>query len=1238
MKMKKLLALLLALTFVFSVVSIPATAEADGVETKVAYFSIDSAVTADVIDSAESWLGENTITIDGKLLKDMTFAELSAAEIAAGKLSDYDVLVIPGGDVNELAKALGSAASAKIEEYVANGGGYVGIEGAATLAAMGYSDETKALELINLKVDAENLNHATGQLMTKLVYHDPADKNYEYNHTIITNDMEVKHLKSPYFITYAENVPALTSGGSSDANMGAVVNVIAHYADATNNLELEKRDPGNHVSMKNQPAVATASYGKGTVVISVLGVHREEQPVAMDYLTGQMILHAAGVEEINVNPVSKDRAELDVMGEWLWGSEIYDRGVNGAEIVMQRCEDVGVTEVYFLAKGTGGRVNYFSDVALAQAYQNRDVLQELLTAAHKRGIKVHTWMTSAFDDTYYGYYGTTEGLCHYVRGRDQGIINITSENYINYMKEVVTELATKYDIDGIHFDYIRYNHITYGWGEEDIARMKEYGIDVDRLKSIIDKTFYNADADQYTIFKMHADGDSDVVKFAQMRCDNVMNFAKELTGAAKAVNPDLVVTAALMPEGSFDGNYNVSGANSSSFALLHYGQDYNDAAAFYDYLCPMLYSRTFNWSAQCLLALVANATKCGNKIVAGLELYNSVDRADLIAGVSPTTTYQINAEIEGLRKLSEINESVIGVAYFRTGLYTFANSTVDEANKTIAVQIYDSHTNVDVQEIFVEVAQDIKITKVLGAVNFTEGTNFIISDDGQFVSIQGPEVLMPNNDKATFYLEYEGTYNRTTGIGIVRTDMVPSVETPMASETRCVNIEELGTVTVPSDITVLPEATPTPVPTPTPEPTPYVPEFAFQAVLDTAAEAYEYYETNGEMPETVTISGTESIIGHSSFFRMMCQMLGNIDAGDTTSAIPNKECFDCNNPTADSFEGDTINKVGYLYNASRQLSYIDSNSMVPANYTSYPGVSGTNYMGQIGYARSLVYFARVLSEYKATGTLPEEVSVEWIKEGVTPTEPPIEGKDVALETVVDALDGVYAAYEATGKLPEVITVDDMSANMASYFRLACQAIVNLDKGDTSSALVYIATNEPDGTANDTFDSEEMVKAAYVDAATRQLNYTNNNNVPAKVCAFPSTISPDYEGQFTYHNAVVVFARVLAYYKANGELPEVVSADDSGTVVTAPPAATATPVVTAPVATATPVAPTATPVVTETPEETEIPEITPPVEPTPGVEPGPTGSNVSMSAIIIGLTIMAAAVAVFVTATKEKKSF
>ena len=41
-----------------------------------------------------------------------------------------------------------------------------------------------------------------------------------------------------------------------------------------------------------------------------------------------------------------------------------------------------------------------------------------------------------------------------------------------YLSRIVKEITSQYDIDGIHFDYIRYNHICNGWGPEDIAELE----------------------------------------------------------------------------------------------------------------------------------------------------------------------------------------------------------------------------------------------------------------------------------------------------------------------------------------------------------------------------------------------------------------------------------------------------------------------------------------------------------------------------------------------------------------------------------------------------------------------------------------------------------------------------------------------------------------------------------------------------------------------------------------------
>lgn len=1245
MKIKRLLTVLLALTFIAGMISIPAAAETS-VEVKAAYFSIDDAMTAKVTQSVQNWLNANNIQIDGKELSSITFTKLTKDQIASGALSNYDVFLMGAGTAEAIGNALGSAASAKIEEFVANGGGYLGIEGAGAYAGLRNSaknDYSGYLELINLNVDYVDLNHGEGQAMTRLMYFDPTSSDYNYNHTIITNGMEMTFLKQPYFITYVQNPPVLTAGSSTNAKMGKVINVMTHTADIVNNLDYQKREAGNHVSMQNTPVVAAASYGSGFVVVSTLGIHRDEQPVPMDYLTGQMLLCAAGVKEIKVVPVSEDRGELKVVGEWLWASEVHGRGPNGAEIMMERAAEMGVNDIYLLVKGTGGTVSFLkSETALAKAYNDRDILQEVIDAAHKRGIKVHAWYTSAFDTTYAAKY-PDEVMYHYRNGRNQEtkVIHLRSENYIKYMKDIITEMVTNYDVDGIHFDYIRYNHIANGWGPEDSEQMAEYGIDEENLRSYMVKTFYAEPGDGFSIFKAHADGVSDVVKLAQMRRDNVVNFAKELISAAKAVKPNIIADAALMPEGSFQGDYNIAGMNSQTFALLHYGQDHTDAVELYDYVCPMLYSRTFNWSAQCLLSLVQNCADLGNKVVGGLEFFNSVDRAQLLEGVLSISTKQLDAEINGIRELAKKDPNVIGAALFRTGVYSYAKTVVDEGKKAIHIKVFGAHTSYGTNRIILDVAEGITITKILGADGLKEGPAGGISADGKTVTISGGGAvgqasMMPIDGIANIYLEYEGTINKTLGAGLVRCVL----NTDLSPETRVYNLFERGSVTVPSNITPLPEVTPTPEPTPTPSPTPKVEQFTVQECIDAFVAAYAEYEANPStetLPETIKI-GSTAIIRLPSYFKMMCQLLLNISSGDTTSPIINEEYDPCANPTnADSFNKDTISKEGYLYAALRQRDFITSNK-VPANYVTFPGSSGlSGYEGQLSFTRSSIAFARVFKAYKETGKLPDEVSTEW-RHNQQPA-----GTPIPVDKAVNALDGVYAAYLITeGTLPESIQIDSMTLNKASYFRLACQLLVNLDKGDTTSQIPYVPCNETDGEGAHSLDTSVMSRAGYINAATRQLEYIKNNNVPAKVVSYPGSFG-EYNGQLAYRNCIIAFARVAAYYKANGALPNEVSVEDVIEPPTPTPTVSSTPTPTvSPTPTPT-VSPTPTPTVSPTPTIV-IPSQTPgnyypiitmsPVE-TPSGQAPKTGDN-SIATTLIGLIVIAAGAAIFMVTRKKEE--
>ncbi len=74
---------------------------------------------------------------------------ITAAEIRAGRLDGFDVLIQPGGSGGGQARALGAEGLSRIREFVKAGGGYVGIC-AGTYLAIG--DDEESLGLLDAKL------------------------------------------------------------------------------------------------------------------------------------------------------------------------------------------------------------------------------------------------------------------------------------------------------------------------------------------------------------------------------------------------------------------------------------------------------------------------------------------------------------------------------------------------------------------------------------------------------------------------------------------------------------------------------------------------------------------------------------------------------------------------------------------------------------------------------------------------------------------------------------------------------------------------------------------------------------------------------------------------------------------------------------------------------------------------------------------------------------------------------
>ena len=83
-------------------------------------------------------------------------------EIRDGRLTAFDVLIMPGGSGSQQAAKLGEDGRTKIKDFVRNGGGYVGICAGSYLASSQYE---WSLHLLNAKVfDREHWARGTGQV------------------------------------------------------------------------------------------------------------------------------------------------------------------------------------------------------------------------------------------------------------------------------------------------------------------------------------------------------------------------------------------------------------------------------------------------------------------------------------------------------------------------------------------------------------------------------------------------------------------------------------------------------------------------------------------------------------------------------------------------------------------------------------------------------------------------------------------------------------------------------------------------------------------------------------------------------------------------------------------------------------------------------------------------------------------------------------------------------------------
>lgn len=250
-----------------------------------------------------------------------------------------------------------------------------------------------------------------------------------------------------------------------------------------------------------------------------------------------------------------------------------------------------------------------------------DPLAYTIERAHAEGLEVHAWMnmyvlwtaqTKPTDPTHLIFQhpewtdADNRGVMDmdkewevFENGMRGGIYLAPTHPEVNpYLKSVVKEVIDKYDVDGIHLDYIRYQNVVAGYNPtgREVFR-NQYGVDPLVLAQISRLDTSNWDERSYQIY---------VDSWNAYRRDQITAFVRQLKTLCS--ENAIALTAAVKP--------NVSNARSRFFQDWAHWID----EGLLDFAIPMNYAEDLDLFMTNLKLIEEELPK--EKVVMGIAVYN----------------------------------------------------------------------------------------------------------------------------------------------------------------------------------------------------------------------------------------------------------------------------------------------------------------------------------------------------------------------------------------------------------------------------------------------------------------------------------------------------------------------------------------------------------------------------------------------------------------------------------------
>lgn len=194
---------------------------------------------------------------------------------------------------------------------------------------------------------------------------------------------------------------------------------------------------------------------------------------------------AAGIATLpQARPAHDDAYASRVRGTWV---HLFDPTLKSRASIARMIDELVLADINTLIVQVARRHDaYYASTVLPatrdpQLQSGLDILAEILPRAQANGIKVHAWISVA--PSWHGIYDslgiTPDQLGADVSWRtqtrsggastylDPGVLAVQQ-----HVVDIVAELATNYDLDGIHLDYVRYESNQHGYHPDALARFR----------------------------------------------------------------------------------------------------------------------------------------------------------------------------------------------------------------------------------------------------------------------------------------------------------------------------------------------------------------------------------------------------------------------------------------------------------------------------------------------------------------------------------------------------------------------------------------------------------------------------------------------------------------------------------------------------------------------------------------------------------------------------------------------